>query len=115
MKMEYLRNVVSLRLDVETCIGCGRCLEVCPHGVFVLENGKSRIATRDACMECGACARNCPVDALSVNSGVGCAVGLLNAALGRKGSCCAEDQACCCDNGEEPARRNCQKLNENMK
>jgi len=96
MKMQYLRNVVSLRLDSEKCIGCGRCLEVCPHGVFVLAKGKSRIVDRDACMECGACALNCPVDALDVESGVGCAVGLLNTALGREGTCCGEKRACCC-------------------
>jgi len=96
MKMTYLRDVVSLRLDREACVGCGLCLEVCPHAVFTLEKGKSRIADRDACMECGACARNCPVEALSVKNGVGCAAGLLNAALGRNSSCCGEKQACCC-------------------
>jgi NAD-dependent dihydropyrimidine dehydrogenase PreA subunit len=96
MQMEYLKNVVSLRLDPDACTGCGRCAEVCPHNVFALEERKSRIANRDACMECGACALNCPVDALHVNSGVGCAVGLLNAALGRDGACCGEKQACRC-------------------
>ena len=95
MKMEYLRNVVTLRLDVERCIGCGRCVEVCPHGVFTLADGKSVMADRDACMECGACARNCPVKALEVRSGVGCAAGLLNLALGRSGTCCGEKEECC--------------------
>jgi len=96
MKMAYLQDVVSLRLDRDACIGCGRCLDVCPHGVFILDEGKSRIADRDACMECGACARNCPVDALWVKNGVGCAVGILNAALGRNAACCGEKQSCCC-------------------
>lgn len=96
MKMAYLKDVVSLRLDPDACVGCGRCLEVCPHGVFAMEGGKSRIVERDACMECGACARNCPVAALSVTNGVGCAAGLLNSALGRTSGCCGESQACCC-------------------
>ncbi len=96
MKMAYLKDVVSLQLDRDACMGCGRCLEVCPHGVFAMEGGKSRIDERDACMECGACARNCPVDALSVNNGVGCAAGLLNSALGLKSNCCGESQSCCC-------------------
>lgn len=102
MKMAYLRDVATVRIDADKCIGCGRCLEVCPHGVFALEAGKTRIAARDACMECGACARNCPVDALWVKNGVGCAVGILNAALGRTGACCAETGACCCSDTESP-------------
>lgn len=96
MRMQYLKNVTTLRLDREACIGCGRCLEVCPHGVFELTERKSRIVDLDACMECGACARNCPVNALSVKNGVGCAIGLLNQSLGRKSGCCGEKQACCC-------------------
>jgi len=28
MNMKYLRDVVTLRLDREACVGCGRCLEV---------------------------------------------------------------------------------------
>lgn len=74
----YLENVVTLRLDQETCIGCGRCLEVCPHQVFVPEGKKVTMADRDACMECGACALNCPVKAITVDSGVGCASGMIN-------------------------------------
>lgn len=95
MKMGYLKNVVSLRFDQEACVGCGRCLEVCPHAVFVLEGGRCKIVDRDACMECGACARNCPVEALWVRNGVGCATGILNAVLGVKSGCCGEEQSCC--------------------
>ncbi|MDD4102320.1 MAG: mercury methylation ferredoxin HgcB [Kiritimatiellae bacterium] len=94
--MEYLSDVVTLRLDREVCVGCGRCLEVCPHGVFSVDSGKARIDDRDACMECGACARNCPVGALYVKNGVGCAVGILNARLGRKSACCGGAQSGCC-------------------
>ncbi|MEI6971486.1 MAG: mercury methylation ferredoxin HgcB [bacterium] len=100
MKMAYLKDVVTLRLDRDACIGCGRCLDVCPHGVFAMADGKSVILDRDACMECGACARNCPAEALRVKNGVGCAVGILNAAFGRKSACCGEDQACCCSESE---------------
>ena len=96
MRMEYLKNVVTLRLDRDACVGCGRCLEVCPHGVFALAEGNALIVERDACMECGACARNCPANALFVKNGVGCAVGILNAKFGRSSSCCGGIQACCC-------------------
>ena len=86
----YLKDVVTLKLDQEKCMGCGVCLSVCPHAVLSLTDGKIEIANRDACMECGACARNCPVEALNVRSGVGCAVAVVNAMLGRKKS------SCCC-------------------
>lgn len=74
----YLSNVTTLELSVPTCIGCGRCLEVCPHEVFHLSELKARIVDRDACMECGACQRNCPVGAITVDAGVGCASGMIN-------------------------------------
>jgi ferredoxin len=85
----YLRNVVTLRLDAEMCVGCGSCETVCPHAVFAVTDGRSTICDRDACMECGACALNCATGAITVKRGVGCASALINAALGRT-------QACCC-------------------
>jgi ferredoxin len=86
----YLRDVVTLRLDEEKCVGCGMCLSVCPHAVLRQTNGRVEIGDRDACMECGACAQNCPVEALSVRAGVGCAAAVINSALGRKSA------SCCC-------------------
>jgi ferredoxin len=86
--MIYLKDVVTLKLNEERCVGCGMCLTVCPHAVMSMDNGHARIENRDACMECGACARNCPVDAITVQAGVGCAAAVINAALGRQGSCC---------------------------
>ena len=89
-KLHYLRNVVTLELDRKRCIGCGICLSVCPHGVFMLHGDKAVITERDACMECGACMMNCPVTALRVERGVGCAQAVINTMLGRTGrECCS--------------------------
>jgi len=92
----YLKNVATLKLDRSLCVGCGRCPEVCPHQVFRLADKKAAIIDRDACMECGACALNCPVKAIAVDSGVGCASGMINEwlqehKLGKLGggSCCS--------------------------
>ncbi|MBM7615733.1 mercury methylation ferredoxin HgcB [Alkaliphilus hydrothermalis] len=69
--MNYLKNVAAIRLDQDKCIGCGICLEVCPHGVFEMLQGKANFHDKDLCIECGACDRNCPVKAIEVKSGVG--------------------------------------------
>src|SRR4030042_5854687 len=89
-RLIYLKDVTTLRISEEKCIGCGMCVTVCPHEVLNLPNGKVQIVNRDACMECGACAQNCPVNAIAVKAGVGCAAAVINSALGRKNA------ACCC-------------------
>ena len=73
----YLRNVSTLQLDEAACVGCGRCVEVCPHQVVALDERTARVQNLDACMECGACAKNCPTAAIRVDAGVGCAAGLV--------------------------------------
>jgi len=90
--VKYLKNVTTLKLNRNNCIGCGLCLKVCPHEVFVIRDKKAIIVSKDNCMECGACAKNCAFNALSVRSGVGCAAGIMYAAfLGKdpgKDDCC---------------------------
>ncbi len=86
-RLRYLKNVTTLALDEEKCIGCGVCVTVCPHAVFRMNGNKRvRIEDRDACMECGACRTNCPAEAIRVRSGVGCAQALLSGKGG--GGCC---------------------------
>lgn len=94
----YLKNVVTLALDSEKCVGCRMCTLVCPHAVMVMENGMARIDERDACMECGACAQNCPTEAVTVDVGVGCAAAVINFALGRSAECCCDidNKGSCC-------------------
>jgi ferredoxin len=95
--LHYLKNTVTLELDISKCNGCRMCIDVCPHAVFAVHNGKARIVDRDMCMECGACAMNCPEGALAVDSGVGCASAIITGALrGTEPTCdCGDDTGCC--------------------
>jgi NAD-dependent dihydropyrimidine dehydrogenase PreA subunit len=91
MKMirhQYLKNVVTLDYDREKCTGCGICQQVCPQGVYKIEDRKAVIQDKDWCMECGACVRNCAFAALGVRSGVGCAYGILIGKLRGTEPCC---------------------------
>lgn len=94
--LRYLKNVVTLELDGEKCSGCGMCVQVCPHAVFVIGNGKAEIVDRDACMECGGCEMNCPAEAINVQAGVGCATGIIIGAIrGTEPTCdCSQDINC---------------------
>ncbi len=94
--LRYLSNVVTLQHDPSKCNGCAKCIEVCPHNVFVPWNRKVRIEDRDACMECGACAMNCPEAALTVESGVGCATGIIIGAVRGTEPTCGD----CCDEND---------------
>jgi ferredoxin len=91
MTLSYPKNGETLALEIEACIGCGACVDVCPHAVFRIEAGKAEIVSKSSCMECGACARNCPVGALKVEAGVGCAGAIIIGKLRGTAPSCGGD------------------------
>jgi ferredoxin len=101
LKLVYLKDIVSLKFDINKCTGCGKCTEVCPHGIFAIENRKAVINGRDQCIECGACQKNCAFGALTVTCGVGCASAMINGIMTSgdpdKGVCdCGSGSGTCC-------------------
>jgi len=50
-------------VDENGCIGCGRCLNVCPVNAIEMVAGKA-IIDHDKCIGCNRCIGVCPVNAI---------------------------------------------------
>lgn len=82
-------QINTLVYKPELCNGCSLCVTVCPHGVFAMKDHRAEMVNAQACMECGACQINCMTNAISVESGTGCATAMILAALkGKKEVTC---------------------------
>ncbi len=59
--------MVEIKIDVEKCIGCGACINVCPVELFVLEDDKLKLkGNPEECVLCMACETSCPVGAIKI-------------------------------------------------
>ena len=84
----------TLKFYPDLCVNCGLCVDVCPHAVFGQEDDGVQMVNAEACMECGACQLNCPSGAIAVQSGVGCAAAMIQAALTGKPESCGGEECC---------------------
>lgn len=57
--------MTEVRINVEACDGCGKCVEQCPNGALKLVGGKAT-ANADDCMACYFCETTCPKLAIKV-------------------------------------------------
>ncbi len=55
-----------LRIDIETCIGCGVCEEVCTFGAIEVVDGVAVV--NEKCTLCGSCVDSCEAGALSIEA-----------------------------------------------
>ena len=95
MLNSYKEN--TLKYNAEKCTNCGMCNKVCPHRVFQKGEKAALLVDKEACMECGACQLNCSSAAIDVQSGVGCAFGMIEAALlghPESGGSCGGETSC---------------------
>lgn len=49
----------------DACVGCGRCLSVCPQNCILLNRQKASI-TQENCLRCGNCINVCPAQAVVI-------------------------------------------------
>lgn len=53
------------KIDLEKCLGCGMCSNVCPEGIIEMKKNKNNLSrpniNYDYCKGCGVCASECPV------------------------------------------------------
>jgi ferredoxin len=52
-------------IDEQLCDGCGICIEICPVGALLLQQGKIVFQPRVDCDYCGTCEAACPRGAIS--------------------------------------------------
>jgi MinD superfamily P-loop ATPase len=51
------------RVEDDSCIGCGTCVEKCPLETIVLKDTIA-VVNEDKCIGCGVCAHHCPEEAI---------------------------------------------------
>ena len=51
--------------ELDECIGCGACAEICPVDAVQMVDDKPRVDT-DWCIGCGVCAVQCPANVISI-------------------------------------------------
>lgn len=55
---------MSIAIDKNKCIGCGKCSVVCPGSLIKIENKKAFIKYPKDCWGCTSCIKECPVNAV---------------------------------------------------
>lgn len=56
---------MPVKISVDTCIGCGACVGVCPVEALSLNDEGKSVCDEGTCIDCGACVGTCPVEAIS--------------------------------------------------
>jgi len=57
---------MAAKINVETCTGCGTCVDICPVEAITIEKDKA-VIDDDSCVDCGTCVDECPVEAITMD------------------------------------------------
>ena len=53
-------------VDLDKCVGCGECVDVCPAEVYELQDGKSNPVNAEECLGCESCVEVCQQSAITI-------------------------------------------------
>ncbi len=56
----------KVTIDVEKCVGCSECVDICPEEVFEMKDDKAVLENEDECVGCESCVEACEEDAITV-------------------------------------------------
>ena len=59
------KNLTTIKILPDKCIGCGICQKGCPAGAIQGEGREKRVIDKDKCIRCGLCITKCPVKAIT--------------------------------------------------
>ncbi len=60
------KNSLKAVYDTEKCVGCGKCVFICPYDAIVWKDISTPEIKTEDCMGCGACALVCPHQAIEL-------------------------------------------------
>ena len=66
-----------ISIDKKICVGCGKCVDICPGNLLQIKNCRAQIRDVCDCWGCTACVKICPVSAIAY---------MLSADLGGRGA-----------------------------
>ncbi|MCI5795564.1 MAG: 4Fe-4S binding protein [Ruminococcus sp.] len=55
---------MSIRIDGDKCVGCLKCVDVCPGTLISEKSGKAYMKYPDLCWGCVSCVKECNVGAI---------------------------------------------------
>jgi Na+-translocating ferredoxin:NAD+ oxidoreductase subunit B len=84
-RMAVLKREAVAVVDEARCIGCVRCIEVCPVDAIVGAQGLMHTVVEDWCIGCRLCVPPCPVDCIDMAAPRGPWTRALKEAAGRRG------------------------------
>ncbi len=61
----------NVTVDVDKCVGCGECVDICPVGVYEMKDGKSDPVNADECVGCESCIEVCEGHCITVQEEAG--------------------------------------------